>query len=114
MEVRAVARHVRISPRKARQAVNLIKGKSAQEALSVLNFIPKKSARLVKKVLQSAIANAENNWNLDVERLVVSRAYVDTGPTMKRVRPRAMGRADIIRKRTSHITVYVAEAEEGR
>lgn len=114
MEARATARYVRISPRKARQVVNLIRGKKAQEALVLLRFIPKKAARLVYKVLKSAIANAENNWNMDVENLVVSKAYVDQGPIWKRVHPRAFGRAYLIRKRTSHITIVVSEAEEGK
>lgn len=114
MEARATAKYVRISPRKARQIINLIRGKKAQEALVILRFIPKKAAGLVYKVLKSAIANAENNWNLDVENLVVSRAYVDQGPTWKRVHPRAFGRAYLIRKRTSHITVVVSEMEEGK
>lgn len=114
MEVRATAKYLRISPRKARQTVDLIRGKRAQEALFMLKFIPKKSARLVYKVLKSAIANAENNRNLDVDKLVVSQAFVNPGPTLKRIRPRAMGRAYLIRKRSSHITVVVAEAGEGR
>ncbi|MGQ9623468.1 MAG: 50S ribosomal protein L22 [Candidatus Caldatribacteriaceae bacterium] len=114
MEAKATAKYLRISPRKARQVVNLIRGKKAQEALVLLRFIPKKAARLVYKVLQSAIANAENNWNMDVEKLIVSRAYVDHGPTWKRVHPRAFGRAYLIRKRTSHITVVVSETEEGK
>ncbi|HOA98732.1 MAG TPA: 50S ribosomal protein L22 [Candidatus Atribacteria bacterium] len=112
MEVKATAKYLRISPRKARQIVDLIRGKSAQEALTILQFIPKKSAEMVYKVLKSAVANAENNYNLDVDQLVVSKAFVDQGPTLKRVRPRAMGRGYLIRKRTSHITVAVSEKEE--
>jgi len=112
MEVKATAKYLRISPRKARQVVDLIRGKSAQEALTILQFIPKKSAEMVYKVLKSAVANAENNYNLDVDQLVVSKAFVDQGPTLKRVRPRAMGRGYLIRKRTSHITVAVSEKEE--
>ncbi|MGC8778003.1 MAG: 50S ribosomal protein L22 [Candidatus Caldatribacteriaceae bacterium] len=114
MEARATAKYLHISPRKARQAVDLIRGKKAQEALALLRFIPKKSARLVYKVLKSAVANAENNRGLDVDRLVVSQAFVNPGPTLKRIRPRAMGRAYLIRKRSSHITVVVSEAGEGR
>ncbi|MGQ9473307.1 MAG: 50S ribosomal protein L22 [Candidatus Caldatribacteriaceae bacterium] len=114
MEARATAKYLRISPRKARQVVDLIRGKKAQEALSLLKFIPKKSARLVYKVLKSAIANAENNQNLDVDKLVVSQAFANPGPTLKRIRPRAMGRAYLIRKRSSHITVVVAEMGEGK
>lgn len=112
MEAKAVAKHIRISPRKARQAVDLIRGKGAVNALSILKFLPNKSARIVEKVLKSAMANAENNMNMDTDTLVVSRAFVDPGPTMKRVSPRAMGRAYIIRKRTSHITVAVSDSEE--
>ena len=112
MEVKATAKYLRISPLKARQIVDLIRGKSAQEALTILQFIPKKSAEMVYKVLKSAVANAENNYNLDVDQLVVSKAFVDQGPTLKRVRPRAMGRGYLIRKRTSHITVAVSEKEE--
>lgn len=112
MEVKATAKYLRISPRKARQIVDLIRGKSAQEALTILQFIPKKSAEMVYKVLKSAVANAENNYNLDVDQLVVSKAFVDQGPTLKRVRPRARGRGYLIRKRTSHITVAVSEKEE--
>ncbi len=114
MEAKATAKYLRISPRKARQAVDLIRGKRAQEALFLLKVIPKKSARLVYKVLQSAIANAENNRGLDVDKLVVSQAFANPGPTLKRIRPRAMGRAYLIRKRTSHITVVVSEAGEGK
>ncbi|MBP9014984.1 MAG: 50S ribosomal protein L22 [Candidatus Atribacteria bacterium] len=112
MEVKATAKYLRISPRKARQAVDLIRGKSAPEALATLQFIPKKAARMVYKVLKSAVANAENNYNMDVDQLIVSQAFVDQGPTLKRMRPRAMGRGYLIRKRTSHITVAVAEKEE--
>ena len=111
VEARATAKYLHISPRKA---VDLIRGKKAQEALALLRFIPKKSARLVYKVLKSAVANAENNRGLDVDRLVVSQAFVNPGPTLKRIRPRAMGRAYLIRKRSSHITVVVSEAGEGR
>jgi len=114
VEAKATAKYLRISPRKARQAVDLIRGKRAQEALFLLKVIPKKSARLVYKVLQSAIANAENNRGLDVDKLVVSQAFANPGPTLKRIRPRAMGRAYLIRKRTSHITVVVSEAGEGK
>jgi large subunit ribosomal protein L22 len=114
VEAKATAKYLRISPRKARQAVDLIRGKKAQEALALLKFSPKKSARLVYKVLQSAVANAENNQGLDVDKLVVSQAFVNPGPTLKRIRPRAMGRAYLIRKRSSHITVIVSEAGEGR
>ena len=111
MEARAIAKYVRISPKKVRQVINLIRNKPVNEALLILRFLPKKAARIVEKVLKSAIANAENNFEMDVDRLYVHRIFVDQGPTLKRIRPRAMGRAFLIRKRTSHITVVVKEKE---
>ena len=110
MEVRAVTRYVRISPRKARLVTELIKGKPVEEALTILRFVPKKAARLVDKTLRSALANAEQNPNIDVDTLYIKRIFVDGGPTMKRWRARAMGRATKIIKRTSHITVILDEA----
>jgi large subunit ribosomal protein L22 len=104
---RAVARYVRISPTKARRVVNLVRGLPAQEALTVLRFAPQSASEQVYKVLASAIANAENNERLDPDGLLVSEAYVDEGPTLKRFRPRAQGRAYRINKRTCHITVAV-------
>jgi large subunit ribosomal protein L22 len=104
---RAVARHVRISPNKARRVVNLVRGLPAKEALTVLQFAPQAASEQVYKVLASAIANAENNERLDPDALLVSEAFVDEGPTLKRFRPRAQGRAYRIRKRTCHITVAV-------
>ena len=104
---RAVARHVRISPMKARRVVNLVRGLPAKEALTVLQFAPQAASEPVYKVLASAIANAENNERLDPDSLLVSEAYVDEGPTLKRFRPRAQGRAYRIRKRTCHITIEV-------
>jgi large subunit ribosomal protein L22 len=104
---RAIARHVRLSPTKARRVVNLVRGLSAKEALTVLRFAPQAASEPVYKVLASAIANAENNEGLDPDGLMVSEAYVDEGPTLKRFRPRAQGRAYRIRKRTCHITVAV-------
>lgn len=109
MEARAVARYVRISPRKARLVIDLIRGKSVEEAFSILRFTPRAASPIIEKVLQSAVANAEHNHNMDTSRLVVKKAYVDEGPTLKRYRPRALGRASKINKRTSHITVVVAE-----
>jgi large subunit ribosomal protein L22 len=103
----ARARFVRVSPMKARRVVELIKGRSASDALAVLQFAPQTASGPVSKVLASAIANAENNLSLDPETLVVNHAYVDEGPTLKRFRLRAQGRAYRIRKRTSHITVEV-------
>ena len=103
----ARARYVRVAPMKARRVVELIKGRSASEALAVLQFAPQAASGPVSKVLASAVANAENNLSLDPETLWVHRVYVDEGPTLKRFRPRAQGRAYRIRKRTSHITVEV-------
>jgi large subunit ribosomal protein L22 len=110
MEVKAVTRYVRIAPRKVRIVTELVKGKSAEEALTILKFLPKKAARLVSKTLQSAVANAEQNPNVDVDTLYIKRIYVDGGPSLKRWRARAMGRATRILKRTSHITIILDEA----
>lgn len=104
---RAVARYVRISPTKARRVVNLVRGLPAKEALTVLRFAPQAASEQVYKVLASAMANAENNERLDPDSLLVRSAYVDEGPTLKRFRPRAQGRAYRIRKRTCHITIEV-------
>ena len=108
-EVRAEAKWVRISPRKARLVAEHIRGRSVPEARSVLAFTPREAARELDKVLRSAVANAESQHQLSDERLYVSAAYVDEGPTMKRWRPRARGRLGRIKKRTCHITVKVAE-----
>ena len=107
----ARATYVRVTPMKARRIVDLIRGKGAQESLAMLKFAPQAASEPVAKVLASAIANAENNFSLDPETLVISRAYVDEGPTIKRFRPRAQGRAYRIRKRTSHITIEVESVE---
>lgn len=111
MEARAVARYVRVSPRKARLVVDLVRGKSAAEAATILRFTEKGVAEVVGKVLASAVANAEHNLKVNPDTLVVSEAYVNEGPTLKRIRPRAQGRAFRIRKRTSHITVVVKQRE---
>ena len=103
----ARARYVRITPMKARRVIDLIRGMSADQALATLRFAPQSAGEQVRKVLASAVANAENNDRLDSEDLVVTEAYVDEGPTLKRFRPRAQGRAYRIRKRTCHITVVV-------
>jgi large subunit ribosomal protein L22 len=103
----ARARYVSVTPMKARRVVELIKGRPAGEALSVLRFVPASASEPVAKVLASAVANAENNLGLDPTTLVVATAYVDEGPTLKRFQPRAQGRAFRIRKRTSHITIEV-------
>jgi len=106
-----VARFVRVSPMKARRVVNLIRGLPAQEALTVLQFAPQAASEPVYKVLASAMANAENNERLDPDSLLIAEAYVDEGPTFKRFRPRAQGRAYRIRKRTSHITVVLESVQ---
>jgi large subunit ribosomal protein L22 len=107
----ARATYVRVTPMKARRVIALIRDLPAQEALSVLKFAPQAASEQVSKVLASAIANAEHNFSLDPQTLIVSRAYVDEGPTLKRFRPRAQGRAYRIRKRTSHITIEVESIE---
>jgi large subunit ribosomal protein L22 len=112
MEARAQARFIRVTPRKARRVVDLIRGLPAAEAQAVLRFAPQAASEPVGKVLASAIANAEHNFKLDTDTLVVSRAFVDEGPTLKRFRPRAQGRAYRINKRTSHITVVVEPRDE--
>jgi large subunit ribosomal protein L22 len=110
--VNATAKYVRVSPRKAGDVAAMIRGKKVNEAKAILMLSPRAAAKLVGKVLASAVANAENNNNLDADDLYVVRAFVDGGPTIKRFRPRAMGRASSIRKRTSHITVSVGEKKE--
>ena len=112
MEARAVARYVRVAPRKARLVVDLIRGKSVGDARAILRFSPRAAAEIVEKVLNSAVANAERNQHLKAEDLVVGTTFVDEGPTLKRIQPRAMGRAFRINKRTSHITVVVKQREE--
>jgi large subunit ribosomal protein L22 len=98
MQAKAVARTVRIAPRKARLVVDLIRGKQIGEAVAILNLTPKAASPIVEKVLKSAMANAEHNYEMDVNNLVVAQAFVDEGPTLKRFRPRAMGRASQINK----------------
>ena len=110
MEARAVARYVRISPQKAGLIMDEVRGKKVDAALRMLSFSPKKGARLLKKLINSAVANAEANKEIDVDTLFIKRLYADQGPVMKRFRPRAMGRATRIRKRTSHLTVILDEA----
>jgi len=111
MEVAAKLKGARISAQKARLVADQVRGKPVDEALSVLEFSNKKAAHIVKKVLNSAIANAENNEGADVDELKVSSIFVDEGMTMKRIQPRAKGRADRIFKRSCHITVKVADGE---
>ena len=117
MEAKASARHVRVTPQKARRVVDLIRGKQAVEAVAVLQFAPQAASDPIRKVLESAIANARVKADkaseaFDERNLVISSAFVDEGPTMKRFRPRAQGRAARINKRTSHITVVVAPSEK--
>lgn len=111
MEARAIAKYVRISPLKVNFIAREIKGKNVDEALAILNYTPKKGAKLLAKVLTSAVANAENNLGLDKDNLYVSEAYANDGPMMKRWRPRSQGRAYAILKRSSHIGVVVKEKE---
>lgn len=109
MEAKAHARSIRIAPRKAKLVIDLIRGKQVGDAIAILRHTPKAASPIVEKLLNSAIANAEHNYSLDVNKLVVTEVYVNQGPTMKRFRPRAMGRASRINKRTSHITLVVSE-----
>lgn len=111
MEARAVARYLLISPRKARLVTRVIQGKPVGEALAMLRFTPKRAARIVEKVVKSAAANAENNHDMNRDELVIASAYVDEGPSLKRIMPRARGRADRYQKRMSHITVVVRERQ---
>ena len=109
MEVRARLRFVRIAPRKARLVADLIRGKGSEEALNILTFTRKAAAKILVKLLKSAIANATQKKTVDIDRLYIKRIAVDQGPTMKRFQPRALGRATTIRKRTSHITIVLDE-----
>ena len=109
MEVKATAKYMRISAQKVRRIVDAIKGRPAEAGLNALKFMPQKSAGIVEKILRSAIANADQNAELDVDSLVIKNIIVDEGPTLKRFRARARGRGSRILKRTSHITVIVAE-----
>jgi large subunit ribosomal protein L22 len=109
MESKSLARYIRVSPQKARLVADLVRGKSVESALNTLRFMPKKGARILKKVIESAVANASQNEAIDVDTLFVKKIYIDGGPMQKRIRPRAMGRATRILKRTSHITVVLDE-----
>ena len=108
-EVKATAKYIRIAPRKVRIVMNLVRGKSVADALAILKFTPKVGADAVEKVLRSAVANAENNFDMDVDRLFISSAFVDQGPTLKRIHPRSRGQAFKILKHTSHLTGAVNE-----
>ncbi len=111
MEARAIAKYVRVSSRKMRFICDMVRGKSVDEALTILKFTPNKGARILEKVVKSAAANAENNFDMNRDELYVSEAYSNQGPTLKRWRPRAQGRAFKILKRTSHIGVVVKERD---
>jgi len=111
MESRAQAKMVRISSRKVKLVIDLIRGKDIGEAFAILRLTPRAASPVVEKILKSAVANAEHNYNMDIEKLYVKEVYVGEGPTLKRFRPRAQGRATQILKRTSHTTVVVAEKE---
>ena len=115
MEGRGVERHVRVSPTKVRQVVDLIRGQPVERALDILHFSPKRASLYVEKAVRSAMASAvgeEQIGTVEAEALIIHRAYVDQGPTLKRIRPRARGAADRIRKRTSHITIVVSDSEQ--
>jgi len=109
VEVRASLRHIRMSPQKVRLVLDVVRGKRVQEALAILKFLPQRAARPVAATVRSAMANAENNFNMDPDDLIITRCAADEGRTLKRWRPRARGRVNQILKRSSHITVVVAE-----
>jgi len=111
MEAKAIAKTVRVAPRKARLVADLVRGKNVKEAQAILMFTPRAASPIISKVLNSAVANAEHNLNLNVDDLFVKEIYVNEGVRLKRLLPRAKGQGDIIQKRTSHITVVVAEKE---
>jgi large subunit ribosomal protein L22 len=110
MEARAIAKYLRVSPRKVRLNADLIRGKRVEEAINLLAHTPKAGAKLISKVVQSALANARQDKSIDVDTLFVKTIYVNQGPTLKRFRPKPMGRAGKIRKRTCHVTVVLSEA----
>ena len=112
MEARAKATFVRIAPRKVQIVLDLIRNKPADEAMAILKFTPKAACEPLAKLLKSAMANAENNYDMDVSRLYVAECTVSQGPTLKRIRPRSKGRAYRINKKTSHITLVLKESEE--
>jgi large subunit ribosomal protein L22 len=112
MQAKAITRNIRISPTKVRPVIDLVRGKKVDLALSILEYVPHKAAREIARTIKSAAANAENNFDMSKEDLVVKTIYADAGPILKRIMPRARGRADRIDKRTSHITVIVDDGEE--
>jgi large subunit ribosomal protein L22 len=109
MEVRAVSKYVRISPRKVHKVIGAVKGKSAESAIQILNFMPQKAASILEKIVRSAVANADHNAHIDIDLLVVRNITADQGPSLKRWKARARGRGTRILKRTSHITVILAD-----
>jgi len=109
MEAKAIAKYIRISPRKVRLVMRELKGKKAEDALNLLTFAPQKGAPILRKLIKSAVSNASNKANIDVDNLFIKKIYANEGPTLKRFRPRAMGRATRIRSRTSHLTVILDE-----
>ena len=109
MEANAIARYVRIAPRKLRIVIDLIRGKAVGEAFAILKHTPKVGSEVIEKVLRSAVANAEHNYDMNVDNLIVSSCFIDQGPTMKRIHPRFRGQAFKILKRSSHVTVAVKE-----
>jgi large subunit ribosomal protein L22 len=108
-EAKSIAKYIRIAPRKVRIVMDLIRGKNVGEAFAILKFTPKVGSEVIEKVLKSAVANAEHNYDLNADKLYVSAAYVDQGPTLKRIHPRSRGQAFKILKRSSHVTVVVKE-----
>jgi len=112
MQAKAINRMVRISPNKVRLVIDLVRGKDVERALAILRYMPQKAAKEIARTIQSAAANAENNFEMDPDGLIVKTIYADEGPAFKRMMPRARGRADRIRKRTTHITVIVDDGEE--
>ena len=109
MEARAIAKYVRMSPTKVGVVLNLIRGKDVNEAFAILKYTPRDAAEVIYKVLKSAVANAENNFDMNPDNLYVATAFVDQGPTLKRIHPRSRGQAFKILKRTSHVTIVVKE-----
>lgn len=109
MEAKALAKHIRIAPRKIRIVMNLIRGKNVGEAFAILKHVPKVGSEVLEKVLKSAVANAEHNYDMNADNLYISEAYVDQGPTLKRIHPRSRGQAFKILKHTSHVNIVVKE-----
>src|SRR5512135_1948088 len=109
MESKAILKYARITPRKARRVVDLVRGKKAGDALIALRFMPYRGSAFIEKILKSAMSNAEQKKVVNPEEMVIEKAYVDQGPVMKRMEPRSMGRANVIRKRSSHITLILSE-----